>query len=199
VSVFRLAAELIRRAAVDDGYEQDLHDALLQQDEAALMLRDAAIDEAALRYLTPSDWLWFAEWRQGHDGTLDLGLVAYLAAATGSREQRYRLRALVMRDRDVAEEAPEARLDEPRAAGLRWLREHARQFPEPIEVVYDALQVATEPAWFVLRVMTAPDVDRDEALRRWLVAFGEAREVPAAIQRRWFAFPDDPLAGERPR
>lgn len=186
MSLIPLAAELIRRAAADENYAQDLHSAV-QDKDAFDGLVHGGIVEPDLGWLAPSEWLWLARWRQGMGGRLDALLLDYLEFAISSRSARYELRGLVMRDPLTDSLAARTSATDPELddVGLRWLRAHSQEFPDPLEVARDALQYATEAAWFTLRVLTSLGHQRGEQVRQELAAFASERELGGELPSRW--------------
>jgi hypothetical protein len=186
MSLIPLAAQLIKRAATDENYAMDL-DASIGTDEGAFAgLVHAQIDTDELRWLLPSEWLWFVRWRQSRGGSLQPAILGHLESIGGSRAARYQLRYLVMRDPTTERSARlhgETRPVE--SVGLTWLEEHARTAADSGEVARDALQVATEPAWFTLRVLTSLDDDRSTELRAQLRAFADLNGITSDITSRW--------------
>jgi hypothetical protein len=187
VSLVPAASALIRQAAVDDRFAQDLYHSV-QADDAFEGIVNASISEGDLPWLTPSEWLWFSVWRQALGGPLDARLLEYLERTTvDARAARFQLRGLVMRD-PRTEDAATSDADAAVASaepGLSWLRAHARSFPDSAEVARDALQYATQSAWFVLRVLTAtthPHAGEVEAL---LDQFARERELGPEVTRFW--------------
>jgi hypothetical protein len=187
VSLIQISAELIRRAVVDDGYAQDLRDAVAADQGALEGLAYAPIVEDDLGRLAPSEWQWFAHWRQSMSGPLDETILRYLSLAAVTRYARFDLRGLVMRDRRTNELASEAGSRETRFddLGLRWLAAEAREFPDSIEVARDALQYATEASWFTLRVLTSIDDERGEEVRAQLREFAAQHQLGEEITHRW--------------
>jgi hypothetical protein len=111
VSLIRTTAVLIRRAATDDGYAQELLDAVNSDQAAFGPLVNGRTDEDELHWLTPSQWLWFARWRQDRGGPLDPVVLRYLddALLPAARSIRFEFRGLVMRDpasNDAAASSP---------------------------------------------------------------------------------------------
>ena len=109
-------------------------------------------------------------------GPLDGRLLEHLAVAATSRTARFELRGLVMRDPVTVKLAPPYGADDflppdDEYTGLHWLRSHAHEFPDPLEVMRDAVQYATEPAWFTLRVLTSYGHERWGEVRDWLEQF----------------------------
>jgi hypothetical protein len=85
-----VAAALIRQAAADENYSQNLHDAVNENAPARHGLVGDPIEETELGWLAPSEWLWFARWRQDLGGSLDPQILSYLdlVLATASRASR---------------------------------------------------------------------------------------------------------------
>jgi len=187
VSLITLAAPLIRQAAADETYQQDLHDSVADESAAREGLVYAAIDTQDLGWLSPSEWQWFARWRQSMGGMLDTRLLEHLAFTATSRSGRFELRGLVMRDPHTEERAPTANptASYPEAPGLQWLQRHALEFPDSFEVARDALQYATRPAWFTLRVLTSHQHERGEQTRAQLRDFARERELSPEITSEW--------------
>jgi hypothetical protein len=98
MSLVTVAAATIRQAARDENYAQDLQEMVATNPTALEGLVHRPIDESDLRWLSPSDWLWFARWRQGMGGDLDEGVLNHLESWVRSRFARFELRSLVMRD-----------------------------------------------------------------------------------------------------
>ncbi len=71
MSLIQVAAPLIRLAAVDEGYGEVFHDAVTADEGAFLGLVQAQIQPVELGWLKPTEWLWFARWRQALGGRLD--------------------------------------------------------------------------------------------------------------------------------
>jgi hypothetical protein len=192
VTILRVAAELIRHAAKDENYVLDLHEAA--RDEvvfSALVLAPVQVDD--LPALRPSEWLWFARWRQGMGGPLDVNLLRWIdeGVRTGSREARFRLRGLAMCDPSSERVAETA---EPfgylaRDPGLTFLQEHATTFGDGFEVARDALQYASPASWFTLRVLTTERVDTGSDVRRYLTALADRLEISDEVTARWYGPP----------
>ncbi|MDA0182904.1 hypothetical protein OJ997_21510 [Solirubrobacter phytolaccae] len=192
MSLIPVAAELIRRAASDENYAIDLQ-AAVADDAVFAGLVEAEIGREELGWLALAEWQWFAAWRQGLGGPLDDRVLEHLGrAAQHSRSARFELRALVMRDPETEALAGSisgtASADAP--AGLRWLRTHAREFVDSEEIARDALQFATEAAWFTLRELTAPEHPRTEAIRGLLLQFAAEREIGVEVTARWVTEPE---------
>ncbi|MEU7601108.1 hypothetical protein [Streptomyces sp. NPDC041003] len=186
MSLIQISAELIRRAVMDDGYAQDLRDAVAADQGALKGLAYAPIVEDDLGWLAPSEWQWFAHWRQSMNGPLDKTILRHLAQAAVTRYARFDLRGLVMRDQRTNELAPEAGSPETHdGLGLRWLAAEAQEFPDSIEIAGDALQYATEASWFTLRVLTSIDDERGEEVRAQLREFAAQRQLGEEIMHRW--------------
>ena len=188
MSLIPLAAPLIRLAATDENYAIDLDVSLRSDERASEGLLRAAIEPNDLGWMATSSWRWFAHWRQAKGGPLDWVVLSHLESTDASRAGRFELRSLVMRDpetEDLAVSQPETVRDS--SVGLVWLEQHARRFGDAPELARDALQIATEPAWFTLRVLTALDDARNPATRLMLRAFARERDVPREISIRWTA------------
>lgn len=186
MSLIPLAAQLIKRAATDENYAMDLYVSIGTDRGALEGLVHGQVDEGELGWLSPSEWLWFVRWRQSSGGSLQSAILEYLGSMSVSRASRFHLRYLVMRD-PATERAARA-LGETRPAesvGLRWLERDAHTSAESGEVARDALQVATEPAWFTLRVLTSLDDDRSADLRAQLRAFAERNGIASEVTSRW--------------
>src|SRR5215468_2755028 len=100
MSLIPVAAALIRQAAADENYAQDLHDAVGADDAARHGLVFDPVGQAELDWLSASEWLWFARWRQDLGGPLDPTILSHLdlGLATSSRVSRFEFRGLIMRD-----------------------------------------------------------------------------------------------------
>jgi hypothetical protein len=186
MSLIPLAAELVRRAASDENYAMDL-DACVRADESAFEgLVNARIDTPELGWLSPSDWLWFLRWRQSRGGSLQPVVLDFLASIGASRAARFQLRFLVMRDAATEEWALRSyEVGHAESVGLTWLDLHARASADSEEVARDALQAATEPAWFTLRVLTSLDDRRSTRVRTQLLEFAHTNEIGNEITSRW--------------
>ncbi|MFM9499831.1 hypothetical protein ACKI1Q_40400 [Streptomyces galilaeus] len=186
MSLIGISAELIRRAVVDEGYSQDLRDAIAADQGARQGLVYEDIVEDELGWLAPSEWQWFAHWRQSMGGPLDETILRHLSLAAVTRYARFNLRGLVMRDQRTNELAPQA---EPREThddlGLRWLAAEAQTVRDSMEVVRDALEHATEASWFTLRVLTSIDDERGVKVRDELREFAAQRQLGTEIMHRW--------------
>lgn len=187
MTLIRVAAQLIRSAAAED-YSQELYDAVAADQEAVRFLIREPVQQDELGWLSPSEWLWFAQWRQDRGGPLDRLVLDHLdrALSAGSRVFRFEFRGLVMRDpaSNDAAEAPDARQGEG-SVGLQWAQRHAREFPDSLEVSRDALQYATPVAWYILRILTALDDRRAVQVRQWLSQIAAEREISSEITRLW--------------
>jgi hypothetical protein len=131
MSLIGISAALIRAASVDDKYAQDLFEAVESDGESRAGLVNGRIGEDELAQLTPSEWQWYANWRQHLDGRLDRRLLDYLTDSVTTRLARFEVRALVLRDRRTNELALE--YDRPPdgeetddTIGLHWLSEQAQ-------------------------------------------------------------------------
>ncbi|OBI52737.1 hypothetical protein [Mycobacterium sp. E787] len=194
-----LAAPLIRLAAVDDDYAQDLHDAV-DADRDTLMsgLVEAEVGQADLAELTPPQWQWYATWRQERGGGLNRVLLDHLAASASTRFARFQVRELVLRDPETNAAAPLAM--DPAAevvgvVGLEWLSEQARGTEsdnEALELMRDSLQCATAASWFLLRQLTFGRDDRSDLVRTRLDEIAEDGRITA----RWYERGIEPEQGE---
>lgn len=209
MSILRVASALIERAARDENYALDLAQAA--QDDVVydgLVLDSFSAEDFTA--LAPSDLLWFAEWRQGMGGPLDLTLLRRLTLSylVGSREFRFRARGLALRDAETIGAAPAFQpeaflntfgqgeepailLDRPPSeegalAGLTYLAEEAARATNRLEVGRDAIQYGTEASWFSLRVLTSLE-GSDGAVSQWLSGFAESRGVPDEVSQRWYS------------
>lgn len=131
MSLIGVSAALIRLAAVDDAYAQELFEALDADEDTRARLVNARISEDELAQLTPAEWQWYANWRQRLDGPLDRRLLDYLTDSVTTRFARFEVRALVLRDRRTNELAPEYdrppdRDETDDTIGLNWLSEQAQ-------------------------------------------------------------------------
>jgi hypothetical protein len=125
---------VIRQAAIDENYAQDLQQ-IASADQASFDgLVHAPIVQADLRWLSPSEWLWFGRWRQSMGGQLDAVLLDYLGITLRSRFARFELRGLVMRDPRTIESASRGARNsqEHSDTGLRWLQRHAQETPDSL-------------------------------------------------------------------
>lgn len=186
MSIVALAAPLISRSVLDDAYAQDLRDSVTEDHSVFAGLVESSIRTEDLRWLAPSEWQWFARWRQRQGGRLDGVLLGYLESLAHSRAARFGLRSLVLRDPATVRHAREVNADgEARDLGLRWLSGQAQTFPDELELARDALQIATEPAWYLLRELTSLDGLRGERIEGTLRAFADQREIGPEITSRW--------------
>jgi hypothetical protein len=189
MSLIPLAAHLIRLAATDTEYAQDLRDAVSADDQVVSGLVTTDIQEHDLDELTSSQWQWYASWRQELNGGLNRVVLEHLTASATTRFARFQVRELVMRDLEVNALAPEFEVapDEPGSVGVNWLREQARRarLEDALELVDDALQCATQASWFLLRQLMLLSESRD-AVRRELEAFaGPPRNIRERFAERW--------------
>jgi hypothetical protein len=187
MSLIRLAAPLIRRASEDDGYAQDLGEAVAADERAFNDLVNEVVNPADLGVLTPGQWQWFAGWRQAQGGQLDAVVVDYLAHVALTRYARYEIRALVLRDpltNNLAggDGGSTNRFDN---VGLDWLHTQAQITSNPLELTRDALQCATEASWFVLRRLTSLQDERGAFVQQELNRFAAQRGIPPEITRLW--------------
>jgi hypothetical protein len=187
MSLIPVAAPLIRRAVDDDNYAQDLREAVAADERLFHDLVYSTVREVDLGRLTPSQWQWFARWRQSLGGELDQVVLFHLARSAVTRFARFEVRALVLRDPYTNELATEASYhpNEIGDVGLRWLAAEADTTQLPLELMRDALQCATEASWFALRQLTALNDERGRLVRAGLDDFSAGREIDPAIKRRW--------------
>jgi hypothetical protein len=185
-SMIGVAAELIRRAAADDSYSQELYDAVAADQAAFWFLVHAPVQHDELRWLAPSEWLCFAQWRQDRGGPLDQLILDRLdqALSAASRVFRFEARGMVMEDPESndAAETLSARQDQ---IGLQWAQRHAQDFQDSLEIARDALQYATPVAWHTLRILTALDDSRAAAIQEMLDQFAADRDIDPEITRLW--------------
>lgn len=188
MSLISVAAQLIRTAAADDDFAQEFYEVIAADQDARQYLVSELVREDELGWLSPSEWLWFAEWRQDLGGTLDQVVLDHLdqALPTASRVFRFDLRGLVMRD-DSSNDAAESQAvnQELPDIGLRWTERHARQFPDSLEVARDALQYATPAAWYTVCVLTALDDSRSAQVTQWLGQMAAENEIGPEVTRLW--------------
>ena len=195
MSLVPLAAQLIRQVVADENYRLDLEETVSGDPPVAHGLIDDPIADDDLGWLTPNQWHWFASWRQSKGGRLDRILLDYLAETSLSRTSRFQLRALVMRDEETvrgarqAEAAADAEGILAENPGLGWLRDHAVAYPDRSEVARDALQVATDAAWFALRILTGLPEGRPE-MAAFLLEFARSRQLDPELVARWGVAPD---------
>ncbi len=99
-----LAAELIRRATQDPGYEITLFDATASG--TAARLRDP-VESEELPWLSAGEWVWFAEWRLSVGWSVDIVVLDHIDRWTHTAEMRHRLVTLALRaaERDNADRA----------------------------------------------------------------------------------------------
>jgi hypothetical protein len=200
-----LIAPLIRLAAADDEYAQDLRDALDAGRAELDGLVRGEIQEADLVELTPAQWQWYASWRQELGGELDRLLLDHLTRSSLTRFTRFQVRELVLRDRETNQYAPKFAgiSDEYGNTGLNWLSKQAQgariaaalewisgdaqlelMRDEAFELMNDALQCATEASWFLLRQLMS-NQDVGHLVRQELDRFADRRGiVPLAS---WYA------------
>src|ERR1700761_5443944 len=105
MSLIPLAAPLIRLAATDDEYAQDLYDAIADQQAFDRLVR-GPIQEADLVELSPTQWQWYASWRQELGGELDRVVLDHLTRSALTRFARVQFPELVLRDRETNQYAP---------------------------------------------------------------------------------------------
>jgi|SRR5271166_1286820 len=184
------SAALIRLAVVDDGYAQDLFEAVDTDERTRQELVHGRISEDELAKLTPAEWQWYANWRQSMGGTLDRRLLDYLTAAVSTRFARFEVRALVLRDGRTNQAALEYESypggDETDGTlGLRWLSEQAHG-----ERVFDSFRPA-ETYWREGDEEDRPPADRvpgnDELQdQEWRESYDDDRRNYIAAERRAF-------------
>ena len=127
-SRFRQTAQLIRLAAVDDNYAQDLYDSVVDDGESMEALVFSAVDASDFAQLTPTEWQYYANWRQSLGGRLDQTLLDYLTDSVTTRFARFQVRALVLRDPETNTSAAawNGNLSRPpNDIGCEWLRRQA--------------------------------------------------------------------------
>jgi hypothetical protein len=201
MSLIPLAAPLIRLAAVDDGYAQDLHDAVFADRQTLVSgLVEAQVQEADLVELTPTQWQWYASWRQELGGGLDRVVLVHLTDSALTRFARFQVRELVLRDRPtnaLAREFAGPAPDRPDAIGLNWLSEQARQaqVDQALELMNDALQCATEASWFLLRQLTSLRNEVGRSVGQQLELFADRREITPQFRARWYGLGKETLGG----
>jgi hypothetical protein len=125
---FRQTAQLIRLAAVDGNGAQDLYDSVVDDGPSMEALVLNAVDADDIAQLTPTEWQWYANWRQSLGGRLDRTLLEYLTDSVTTRFARFQVRALVLRDRDTNASAAAWNGDlskPPNDIGCEWLRRQA--------------------------------------------------------------------------
>jgi hypothetical protein len=189
VSLVPVAAALIRQATADENYAQDLRNAIDENPPAWHGLVDDPVEETELGWLSLTEWLWFARWRQDLGGSLDAQILNHLDSAleNASRASRFEFRGLIMRDPAANFAATEAltRQGGYEDVGLQSAERHARHFPDGVEVARDAVQYATPVAWFTIRVLTSLDDQRAQRVRRWLGQFAAQRQIDSQITGLW--------------
>lgn len=189
MSLISVAAALVRQAAADENYSQDLHDAVRDDPDALEDLVYKPVEETELGWLSASEWLWFARWRQDLGGPLDGRVLSHLdlVLAAASRASRFEFRGLVMRDpaSNIAAVEATSRQGARRDVGLQWAERHAQNFPESLEVARDALQYATPAAWFTVRVLTSLDGPRGQDVGDWLDQIADQRQIDPEVTGRW--------------
>lgn len=189
MSLIPLAAALIRQAAADENYAQNLHNAVHENPPARHGLVDDPVEEIELGWLSPSEWLWFARWRQDLGGSLDPQILRHLnlVLATASRASRFEFRGLIMRDPAANLAATEAisRQVGYNDVGLQSAERHARDFPDSLEVARNAVQYATPAAWFTIRVLTSLDDQRARQVRGWLEQIAEQGRIDTEVRGLW--------------
>jgi hypothetical protein len=188
MSLIQVAAPLIRLAAADDGYAQDLDDAVAADKNAYEGLINTSIRPAELGCLNPTEWQWFASWRQAHGGSLDEVVLLHLADFAVTRFARFEVRALVLRDPHTNQLATllEGHPPPRGSVGLNWLVTQVQEpRVDPRELALDSLQCATEASWFVLRQFTSREDERGEVVQKLLGEYAKRDDVDSAITRLW--------------
>jgi hypothetical protein len=186
MSLIAVAAPLIRLAATDTEYAQDLHDAVFADDRALGGLVRTEIQEGDLAELTSSEWQWYASWRQELDGGLDRTVLDHLTESASTRFARFEVHKLVLRDPETNELAPTA--DDPSASdrpdaidaiGLNWLSEQARG-----KLVEEEFQRRRDEGEEQLTPAEAFESVRDEALIEVFELMRDA--LQCATDASWF-------------
>lgn len=188
MSLIPLAAELIRLAATDVGYQRTL-DIAMTDDLAFRGLVSEPIDQQDLAWLSLSEWLWFLQWRQDRGGATGEIVLGYLEEQLrdGPRFLQFSLRGVALLDPVVnAEAARKVSEDlEIEGSGLRWLRNHALEVAQPLELARDALQFGTPAASYVLRILTSRREGRSSEVRAWLGRLAGARRLDREMTDQW--------------
>jgi hypothetical protein len=212
MSLIPLAAPLIRLAVTDVEYAQDLRDAVVD-DQAFSGLVTAEVKDDDLAELTSTQWHWYASWRQELGGDLNKVVLDHLTVSASTRFARFEVRELVLRDPRTNELATGA--DDDDAIGLNWLNEQARgerveeeierrrhegeeltpgeafefvrdeALAEVFELMWDALQCATEASWFLLRRLTSLTDPRGSLVTEALRNFAGDRQIDPTMTQRW--------------
>lgn len=188
MSLVPLAAALIRLAATDVGYQRNL--TIATADALALQgLVDSTIGEQDLPWLSPSEWLWFLQWRRDRGGAIAEVVLRHLEEQFqyGPRYLQFSLRGVVLLDPAANVEAAYlvSERQEVEGSGLRWLRSHALEAAQPLDLARDALQFGTPAAWYVLRTLTAAREGRSSEVRAWLGRFAGARRLDRETTTQW--------------
>ena len=202
MTLIRVAAAWIRQALDDEFAEQSFEDAIAD-DEARGRLLFESLEASDLGWLTPSEWQWFGRWRQLRGGSLDTLLLNHLETEARSRAARFKLRALVMNEPTTNERA-NTDLDrdarphrgDPDDVGLTFLDAHAVRTMDigvdaALELLRDAMQVATPAARYTVRVMIRGRSDASDLVRRNLRSFFDDRGVDQEVVGRWLRDVDD--------
>ncbi|MGO9157761.1 hypothetical protein [Mycobacterium sp.] len=187
MSLIPIAAPLIRRAVDDDGYALDLHKAVAADGRVLEGLIYSAIRPEDLTWLTPTQWQWFARWRQALGGKLDQVVLFHLAGFATNRFTRFEVRTLVLRDPNTNRLASELS-DYPSQltdVGLAWLTTEAQTTQYPLELMRDSLQCATEASWFALRELTSLGDERGLLVLEQLNNFADVRGISSEVTSRW--------------
>jgi hypothetical protein len=172
MSLVALTAPLIRLAAIDDRYAQDLFDAVDTNESSKTGLVNDLIETGDLARLTITEWHWYANWRQALGGGLDPNLLPYLTETGTTRFARFEVRALVLRDPRTNELARDPRTDE---LARQRTEELARQHPDEL-----ARELTPEPEPELQR---RPNGDRTDALGwHWLSDQARGERVEVVMQ-----------------
>jgi hypothetical protein len=200
MSLISLAAPLIRLAAADESYEQELFDAVYPKrdpegdserdpegdSEALIGLVHSGVRRQELAALTSTEWQWYANWRQALGGRLDPVVLKYLTDSASTRFARFEVHKLVLRDPETNELAPTA--DDPSASdrpdaidaiGLNWLSEQARG-----KLVEEEFQRRRDEGEEQLTPAEAFESVRDEALIEVFELMRDA--LQCATDASWF-------------
>ena len=191
MSLIPVAAPLIRLAATDTEYAQDLRDAVFADDQTLGGLVRTEVREGDLAELTSSEWQWYASWRQELDGGLDRTVLDHLTASASTRFARFEVRELVLRDPGTIALAPPPD-DLPAgedAIGLNWLSKQAKG--ARIIEDFDLIPDGALPEVFEQIPDEVFELMRDEALELMDDALQCATEASWFLLRRLTALNDD--------
>ncbi len=190
MSLIPLAAPLIRLAATDMEYAQDLRKAVAD-DQARSGLVRSQVQEDDLAELTSSQWQWYASWRQELDGALDRVVLDHLTDSAATRFARFEVRELVLRDplTNAAALEGDDLSDRPDAIGLNWLSRQAKS----ARIIRDFDQIPDEELAEVFEQMPDEVLEliRDEALELMDDALQCATEASWFLLRRLTSLNDD--------